>query len=124
MPNTPKLAYVPQRRWILVGCDETGDFPGLFCEIAALSNDEAGPLRSEQTYPDLAAKVAPFVRSWNIALPNPETGAPVSLPPPAEAGPSVFDRIDKGIIVWIRTMLINGPFFQEHPTGDDPNFSC
>jgi hypothetical protein len=113
--------YVPVRRWLVVGCDESGPFPGIACEIAALSFDESDPLIATQTYVDLAAKVAPHVRRWNVTLPDPETGEPVAVPAPIAAGGVVFDRLDKGLLVWLRDMLIQAPNVQQFPVEDaDP----
>jgi hypothetical protein len=100
--------YRPERRWLVGGCSAVGPFPGLTCELAALSFEESNPLLDCLTYRHLAEAVAPWVRQWNAT--DPATGE--ALPPPIEAGSDVFDKLDKGLLLWLRDMLIQAPLLQ------------
>jgi hypothetical protein len=45
------------------------------------------------SWPEVFAQIAPFVYSWNAHAQNADTGEWEQLPPPAEAGPDVFDEL-------------------------------
>jgi hypothetical protein len=45
---------------------------------------------------------------------DPDTGEPVAVPPPAEAGPSVLHGVDKGVTIWLRAVLMSEPLRNKH----------
>lgn len=51
--------------------------------------------------------IAPYVVAWDFEAVNIETGETVAVPPPAEAGPDVFEllpnTVGTEIVMWLRT---------------------
>lgn len=67
----------------------------------------------EQGDAAIKARIAPLVRWWNCqrAVYDADADAVVweALPPPAEAGPAVFDEVDLWTVSWIYVQLLNAP---------------
>lgn len=53
----------------------------------------------------LWASIAPYVLTWNVRGINPTTREREPLPPPANAGPSVFAAAPKYVAIWLAIEL-------------------
>ncbi len=52
------------------------------------------------------AAITPYVRAWNLATHDTETGDIESIPPPATGGVESFDELDQTVINWIVATLM------------------
>ncbi len=52
------------------------------------------------------AAITPYIRAWNLAVHDTETGAIESIPPPATGGVESFDELDQTVINWIVATLM------------------
>lgn len=55
----------------------------------------------------ISEAIAPYVRAWNLAIHDTETGEFESIPPPATAGVEAFDDLDQTCINWIVATLMS-----------------
>lgn len=70
-----------------------------FAELKAMP-----PLTQETLYADIQQQIAPYILAWNVEGRN-EHGETVTLPPPAEAGPAIFEAADPLITIWLYNEL-------------------
>lgn len=130
----PVGGYRAPARYRVVHGAEGSQFAGLWAEIRSnLLGGELDALNdNEQTWLSVEALMAPWVVAWNLTAPTkvrreepiepgpdgtPRTAVTVSvadepLPPPAEAGPGVFRRVDVYVKVWLRSQLAAAPFMR------------
>ena len=132
----PTGGYRTPPRYRVVHGGEGTQYEGLWVEIRCnLRGFELDALNDdEQSWRSLEALMAPFVVGWNVLAPvkvkreiPPETGPDGKprgkpthvvtieeelLPPPAEAGPAVFRRVDDWVKIWIRSQLAVAPYAQ------------
>lgn len=51
--------------------------------------------------------IAPYVRDWNLGVPN-GNGEPVKIPPPMEGGVASFAEVDNVVLVWLQDAIEQG----------------
>lgn len=130
-PDDNRPAPFPlDERWGWVNCEEEG-FEGFAIYVRKnLRNDERAALVEEHDkilayqieymelpLPEREGKpsprdrervlIAPYIRDWN-ATGLDEAGNPVPVPPPAAAGPEVFDAIYPEMFDWIVRHVLLG----------------
>ncbi len=69
---------------------------------------DAIPFGQGVTFNDTFAVIAPYVVEWNVQGENLQTGEWEPVPPPAEAGPSVFEQLDHLEAFWIIMAIKQG----------------
>lgn len=52
--------------------------------------------------------IAPYIRAWNAVGIDTADGQEKPIPPPAEAGPQVFDLLEQPMTNWLRITIIRG----------------
>lgn len=104
-----QTGYIRRPRYTRVECDWDGLKPEdgaepLWIEVKESNTwDEVDDMAMtpEQTYAERWAVIAPYIRSWNAMGLDAESGEMAPLPPPAEAGPSIFSALDRMVFIWI-----------------------
>jgi hypothetical protein len=138
--SPPTGGYRTPPRYRVVHGAEGSQYEGLWAEIRSnLLGGEIDALNADQTWRSLERLMAPFVVAWNVVAPVMELDAiPAEigpdgktevmperhetrlrdelLPPPAEAGPDVFRRVDKNVKWWLKTQLSIAPMVQGEET--------
>jgi hypothetical protein len=124
-PNGIAQFYVPSRRprWAWVeydGGDEDeepgedgGGSPaaGFRAEVRCnLTFGEIDELGASARFDHIRARLAPYVREWNLARLDPETGAVAPIPPPAVDGAKAFAELDPDTTAWLWRKVMNLPF--------------
>lgn len=125
--------YRPPARYIRIEGPPDTDFAGMWAEVRSnLLGAEVVALRSANYFVDLHRQMAPLIRAWNYMAPVecervepavmsedgkteiiPERTVVTveweALPPPAEAGPEVLERVDGNTKVWLRAEILFAP---------------
>lgn len=114
--------YLPKRRTKVVTADwdvEDGGEPFQATIVTNLTFDDidAIHLTNDTTYGELFPVIAPYVVAWNAMGRNSETGEYELLPPPAEAGPDVFKKVEPMVTTFLalklRTVHLGDPAERE-----------
>lgn len=69
-----------------------------FAEVDAIPLEDA-------RWKDIFKAIAPYVLAWNAMARNVETGEYEPVPPPAEAGPDVFQLVPPDVTVFLAVKL-------------------
>ena len=68
-------------------------------------------IRSGEAHAENAGRIhtaiAPYVRAWNLATSDTETGQVESIPPPAVGGADAFEDLDQTVTNWIVATLMS-----------------
>ena len=125
--------YRPPARYLRIEGEPGTDLEGFWAEVRSnLLGAEITALRSANYFMDLHPVLAPLIRQWNYMAPvERERVEPAvmsadgkteiipertvvaveyeALPPPAEAGPDILDRVDANTKVWLRAHILFAP---------------
>lgn len=125
--------FRPPARYSRIDGPPDSDLAGFWAEIRTnLLGAEVVALRSANYFVDLHRVMAPLIRAWNYEAPvERERVEPAiladdgateivpertvvevdyePLPPPAEAGPEVLERVDAVTKVWLRAEILFAP---------------
>lgn len=115
--------------------DAGSPFEGLWIEVTQVrTGAEYTALAKNEYWIDLHPVMAPFVVGWNLdgvvadPVERDAIGAVVDahtayeltyapLPPPAEAGPDVFDKVPVEVKQWIHRKLLESIFYRDDDGG-------
>jgi hypothetical protein len=71
------------------------------------TNELAAAVASETPMGEVYKLIAPYVTGWDFQAENLDTGEMVAVPPPAEAGPAVFELLPNAvgmtIYLWLKS---------------------
>lgn len=88
---------------------ERKDADAVNVKLLRLTMAEVDALTFVPTAPmaDIHRQIAPYVVEWDFRAENLDTGEVISVPPPAEVGPEIFelmvDPIGMEIFLWLKT---------------------
>lgn len=104
--------------WPQLAADE-GEI-GLWAEVRddlTFAQINAIPFGGDVVWRNAWEAIAPYVIDWNAEGLDVETGDYAPLPPPAQAGPEVFEQTPKAVTTWLVLELKMGPLRGPDPKG-------
>lgn len=74
---------------------------------------------------DAFTVIAPYVTAWDLELRDKQSGKTIPVPPPAEAGPEVFELVDTAtgaaIVSWLKAPHVMMAVAEKKDTASNPD---